>query len=223
MGNKLARAQIYILKTDGKGGKDDNDDCIEVCFNPKEYSLEKSVAWQNDKSFKDAPQAEFTGPSPMTLSVSLQFDTYEERVSVRRKYVQRIEKCVLMREGLADASDKQKVAPPVILFVWGNFTFKGVAETLSQKYTMFLSDGTPVRAECSLKIRNIIDKLPDEAPITSTGGGGGKSYTVQEGDRLDSIAATQLGDASRWTEIAMLNDIDDPTKLSKGQSLQLPD
>ena len=54
-------------------------------------------------------------------------------------------------------SDKQKFRPPTILFVWGRFTFKGVVESLSQKYTMFLSDGTPVRAECALKIRNVID------------------------------------------------------------------
>ena len=56
------------------------------------------------------------------------------------------------------AKDKQKFRPPTILFIWGRFIFKGVVESLSQKYTMFLSDGTPVRAECALKIRNVIDK-----------------------------------------------------------------
>ena len=42
---KLERARIHVLKGDGtKDGPNDIEDYIEVCFNPKEYSLEKSVA-----------------------------------------------------------------------------------------------------------------------------------------------------------------------------------
>src|SRR3954470_4040527 len=147
---KLERATIYVLKDDGKkGSKDDAESKIEVCFNPKEYSLEKSVSWDSEKAFADAPQPEFTKPSAMTLSVTLQFDTYEERVSVREKYVKYIEALAFMRKQLSkkpSPNEKKNSSPPVILFVWGRFTFKGVVESLSQKYTMFLADGTPVRA-----------------------------------------------------------------------------
>ena len=104
----------------------------------------------------------------MSLSVTLQFDTYEERTNVRDKWVRKIEKLTLMTGDLpkdgtkASKSDKQKFRPPTILFIWGRFSFKGVVESLSQKYTMFLSDGTPVRAECALKIRNVLDKNMDD-------------------------------------------------------------
>ena len=92
---KLERARIHVLKGDGtKESKDDT--FIEVCFNPKEYSLEKSVEWDAEKAFSDAPQPEFKAPKPMTLSVTLQFDTYEERTNVRDKWVRKIEKLTMM-------------------------------------------------------------------------------------------------------------------------------
>ncbi|MDB4964466.1 MAG: LysM domain [Myxococcales bacterium] len=228
---KLERARIHVLKGDGQKSSD-VDTHIEVCFNPKEYSLEKSVEWDAEKAFSDAPQPEFKAPKPMTLSVTLQFDSYEERVSVRDKWVRKIEKLTMMAQQLkndgkgANKADKQKYRPPVILFIWGRFTFKGVIESLSQKYTMFLSDGTPVRAECGLKIRNVIDNNIDEGTSqnwSASKGGSGKPYTVQQNDRLDLIAATQLGDAGRWPEIAALNDIVDPTTMDNKSTLMIPE
>lgn len=225
---KLERAKIYVLDNDGSNSnaKAEPKNGIDVCFNPKEYSLDKSVNWDSEKAFTDAPQPEFKEPSAMTLSVTLQFDTYEERVSVRDKYVRAIEKLAMMRTAYSkqpSKQDKKKSSPPVILFVWGRFTFKGVVESLSQKYTMFLSDGTPVRAEVALKIRNVLEsRIDDDQKLSSNASTSTKTYTVKDGDRLDSIAATELGDASRWPEIAMENNIDDPSKLTSGKVLKIP-
>lgn len=226
---KLERARIHVLKGDGsKDGPSDIDDYIEVCFNPKEYSLEKSVEWDAEKAFSDAPQPEFKAPKPMTLSVTLQFDTYEERSNVRDKWVRKLEKLTMMTGDLpkdgtkASKSDKQKFRPPTILFVWGRFVFKGVIESLSQKYTMFLSDGTPVRAECALKIRNVLNKNVDTGE-SQKGSDGSKTRKVDVGpdDRLDLIAAKELGDAGRWNEIALLNDIVDAGNIAKGDGKRL--
>jgi hypothetical protein len=231
---KLERARIHVLK--GDGSTNDAESYIEVCFNPKEYALEKSVEWDAEKAFSDAPQPEFKAPKPMTLSVTLQFDTYEERTNVRDKWVRKIEKLTMMTGDLpkdgtkASKSDKQKFRPPTVLFIWGRFSFKGVVESLSQKYTMFLSDGTPVRAECALKLRNVLDKAVDDdkSQTFNKPSETGKTYKVQDNDRLDLIAATQLGDAGRWAEIAALNDIVDPAKIagSDGQrktNLNMPE
>lgn len=49
-----------------------------------------------------------------------------------------------------------------------------------------------------------------------------KTYTVVKGDTLGRIAATQLGSASRWQEIAKLNDLRDPNTIRPGQILKLP-
>ena len=50
------------------------------------------------------------------------------------------------------------------------------------------------------------------------------TYTVQRGDTLSSIAEEQLGDASRWPEIFVLNRhiLSDPDEIRPGQELSLP-
>lgn len=67
--------------------------------------------------------------------------------------------------------------------------------------------------------------------VTARRAGGGKddepdrgkrTYTVKAGDTLSAIAARELGDSSRWTDIADLNGIRDPRKLRVGQVLKLP-
>jgi nucleoid-associated protein YgaU len=50
----------------------------------------------------------------------------------------------------------------------------------------------------------------------------GTVYVVKAGDTLSSIAAKQLGDSSRWREIARLNNIRDPRNVKKGQKLRMP-
>jgi LysM repeat protein len=50
----------------------------------------------------------------------------------------------------------------------------------------------------------------------------GWTYTVKQGDTLSSIAARQLGNASRWQEIRTLNNIRDPNMINVGQVLRMP-
>lgn len=230
---KLERARIYVLPGNGEAQNQDKaESAIDVCFNPKEYSLEKSVEWDAEKAFSDAPHPEFKAPKPMTLSVTLQFDSYEERVNVRDKWVRKIEKLAFMKaqfpndgKGVKSVKEKQKYRPPVILFVWGRFSFKGVIESLSQKYTMFLSDGTPVRAEVALKIRSVInvDIDDDQSQSFNTKSSDGKPYPVKEGDRLDLIAARELGDAGRWAELAAFNGITDPVTMDGKKQIMIPE
>lgn len=58
---------------------------------------------------------------------------------------------------------------------------------------------------------------------SSTSADGNRVYRVKAGDTLSSIAAAKLGKASRWPEIAKLNGLRDPNKLTVGQRLRLPE
>jgi hypothetical protein len=125
---------------------------MAVCFNPKEFTLDKSASWQQGKATEDEPIEVFSAPSPATMSVTLMFDTYEDPpeggkpVSVYTKYTSNLEKLIYII-----GSNKKR--PPLTRFIWGRFCFVGIVESLSQKFTMFLGDGTPVRCECTLKMK----------------------------------------------------------------------
>ena len=47
-------------------------------------------------------------------------------------------------------------------------------------------------------------------------------YVVQKGDILGEVSKKLLGSARRWTEIASLNNLDDPDNLTEGMKLKIP-
>ena len=109
-----------------------------VLFNPKELNVDKSVPWGlHDKAEGDAPSLEFTAGEPMRMSVELMFDGYETQTNVSR-VVAMLEKFV------APPGEKR---PPPVLLQWGQgLQFKCILESFSLRFTLFLEDGTPVRA-----------------------------------------------------------------------------
>ena len=61
----------------------------DVLFNPKEYSVQKSVQWEPHKApGLDTPEQEFTSGNPAVLSVELFFDTYEAKKDVRTDHTE---------------------------------------------------------------------------------------------------------------------------------------
>lgn len=131
-------------------------------FNPKEISIDKSVPWNKHKNPKgNIPMLEFTNAENRNMTFELFFDTSETGAPVFGM-IEPLHRMTLIREGGAE-SEKH---PPRVLVAWGGMqTFKGVIESLGVKYTMFASNGVPVRATCSLKIKEV-----DEV---QAGGGGG--------------------------------------------------
>ncbi len=121
---------------------------VEAFFNPKEVAIDKKVPWNKHKSTKaNVPELEFTDAEPQQLQMELLFDTYESRRSVHSDYVEVLESFMKIIPDLK--------RPPMCLFLWGqNFpSFMGVIDSLSTKYTMFLPDGTPVRATVSVSMK----------------------------------------------------------------------
>lgn len=135
----LTKAMINIYQ----GGKTNPIDTINVCFNPDSYKVNTdrqiSIKKQIDKD--KSANSQVTGPNPQTLSMKLYFDTYEEKVSVT-KYTNRL---LLL---LKNETEEQNSCE----FVWGKFKFRGLVNSLNQEFTMFLEDGTPVRANMDLTI-----------------------------------------------------------------------
>ncbi len=78
------------------------------------------------------------------------FDTYETKDNVYEKFIRSLENLTLVDPAL----DR----PPMVKVVWGQANglpaFSGVVDSMSTKYTMFMPDGTPVRATASLKMKS---------------------------------------------------------------------
>jgi LysM repeat protein len=130
---------------------------------------------------------------------------------------------MMVDDGLKD--NKSKVGrPSKILFQWGKgVNFEAVVQSVSQNFTMFLSDGIPVRAKLIVGLLQLRD-LTNQAPTnpTSQGDGGERIWTVQQGETLSLIAHRALGDTKAWRSIAAMNKLEDVRKLEAGTVLVIP-
>lgn len=185
---------------------------IPVMFNPEEYSLDlgNTFAEIGIPGLQTSP-IQYVRGNLRTLKMELFFDTYEQKVDVRTQ-TQRITS--LLNKNVTTQ------APPILLFSWGSLQFKCVLESVGQNFTMFLSNGMPVRAKLSVNFKEF---EPVEIEIERGLFIGPPTVrNVVEGDTLSKIAGDLLGKPGDWREIAELNDIDDPFNLPPGQSLIIP-
>lgn len=208
---KPEKAKITILDGPNKNQE------INVMFNPSEYSIIYTAQIEEQKN-KDPS---FDKVKVDDFPVKLIFDTYEmpEKTDVR-KITEKIVKLIMpYGEG------RTKKRPPVCLFSWGKFSYKGIITKVDQKFILFLPDGTPVREELSIVFKAIMkqeefNKLMGLEACR-------KIWTVKSGDRLDLIAEMELKDASLWRKIAIENNIDDPLKFPLdadiGRKMIIPD
>lgn len=235
---ELKKLKIYYERPSGKRpGK------IETLFNPGEISRSRRATWQAEPLAGHggpggaSPEVEFYAVEPETLSVNLFFDTYESRSDAAgwalgalppvpgglvststagdvREYTEQI--AALAR------IDQELHRPPVCRLWWGKFdVFQGVLTDLSQNYTMFLEDGTPVRATLSCTFLEVVPQAKirvnelHSADVPRT-------RRVTRTDTLASIAAQEYGDPARWREIARANQVVNPRRLRPGDVLVIP-
>ena len=213
MGNLVGAKKLMISAIDGKQAGLIKG--VEAMFNPKDYTVSKSVPWNpHPEAGGDAPELQFTTGQGRTLALELFFDTYEAGGSVRA-FTKALDTFSLI--------DVELHRPPQVLVTWGSIAFRGVIESLNHRFTMFREDGTPVRATSTLSIREA-----DSASKQDEDKGGKKSpdhakvRTIKRGETLQSIAFAEYDDSSEWRRIADANGIDDPLRLEPGLKLLVP-
>jgi len=130
---------------------------------------------------------------------------------------------MIVDEKLKDKKNK-KGRPPKVRFQWGTaWSFNAVITSISQKFTLFSTDGTPVRATLTVSFQQIQDTAELAAQNPTSGGvGGERVWTVTDGDTLAWIAHKEYGDTSQWRRIADANKLTDVRSLVPGTVLVIP-
>jgi hypothetical protein len=206
----MGLAKLSITPLDGKNANKQ----IDALFNPKEYTIAKSVPWNPHASAGlDAPEMQFTTGQGETLNLELFFDTYEAGSNVR-EHTDKLHALALI--------DAELHRPPLLVVTWGQLKFQGVVESINHRFTMFLENGTPVRATCTLSLREARSaaQQSQDKPLESPDHA--KLHAVRRGETLQSIAAREYDDPGEWRRIADANGIDDPFRLEPGTRLMIP-
>jgi len=214
--SKPEKARIINLE-------DPTEPVIECLFNPSEYTFTKRNTWSKAEiKGKNVPDLEFGGGDSMTLKMQLFFDTYTTGGDVR-DITKRIWKLMNVVEGPLMDLTSYKGRPPMVMFQWGTtWSFKAVITDITQKFTLFRYDGTPVRATLDVTFLQAKEemKFPGQNPTTISRPGF-KRRVVKEGETIDWIAYDEYGDSAMWRFIAETNNLDNPRRLRPGQELAI--
>lgn len=201
----LAKAKITVEAT---------GEVFPVMFNPEEYTLNK------DNNFAaqaipglSGPILQFVHGNMRTLDMELFFDTYEAHTDVRSQ----TNKIVDLLNINSDLH-----APPVLRIAWASLHFRCVLAKVSQKFVLFLPDGTPVRAKLSVSFSEYIDPNQEAKQVNRQTANFTKIHVVQLGETLSDIAGRLYNDALMWRPIAIVNDVENPRVLQAGQELRIP-
>lgn len=198
---------------------------IPVMFNPEEYTVSK------DNNFAQmavpglrAPIIQFVHGNMQTLEMELFLDTYEEHRVASRVINQAgddVRKLTRLVTDLLNI-DPTTHAPPVLIFAWASLTFTCVLARATQRFIMFLPDGTPVRARLQVTFNEFTNAELEAKEIKRETVDYTKIHTVSQGETLSSIAWRTYGNPRLWRPIALRNGIDNPHVLQVGRNLILP-
>ena len=187
---------------------------ITLQFNPTEYQLQKSNNFAEIAiPGLETPPLQYVRGSAKKLTTELLLDTSDTLEDVRKR-TDPLQRLMKINGGLH--------APPILRLVWDGEVFLGVVESLNVTFVLFTSTGVPLRAKVGLAlieyrtVEEQIAETPRQSPDVE------KSHVVRRGDSLASVANLAYNDPTQWRVIAANNGIQDPRRLTPGQTLQIP-
>lgn len=198
---------------------------ISVQFNPEEYTLNREISYaQAAIPGLSAPILQFVHGNMQTLQMELFLDSYEQH-KVGSKTINSAQSDVrVLVKAVTDlmSIEPSTHAPPVLLFTWGSLAFTCVLANCSQRYTMFLPEGIPVRARLTVTFNEYRNTELEAKEIKRETSDYSKRHAVSQGETLSSIASTEYGDPRLWRLIAIANRLQSARNLKPGLKLLLP-
>ncbi len=229
----LIKARFDVFKSDGSLAY-----FIPVQFNPTELAYAKSnqIAEIAIPGL-DSPVLQYVYGNAETIQLELFFDVTdfaEGHIAVSvTEMTDRI--YGLMKQ------ERETHAPPKCRFAWGMptasgpamaaasggaeasaapFWFSCVVESVDRRFTMFNSDGVPIRARLNVRLREY--KTVDQMVARLGSADHSKARVLKRGQRLEQISTAEYETPSQWRRIARTNDIDDPRRVEPGTLLRVP-
>jgi hypothetical protein len=207
---------------------------FEVQFNPNEYGMTKGAKYAEVViPGLDSPVLQFVNGENEKLTLELFFDTTDEKgtgadavsVSTKLDAFYRLVKV----DGAAHA-------PPVVRVTWGEefpgpaagendkpvAVFDAVVESVQRKYTLFNSEGVPLRALATVTLREYKTLEEQLQEINFRSSDHTRVHVVRQGETLPLIAYEAYQDPGPWRLVAAHNKLLNPRNLRPGMVLHLP-
>lgn len=192
---------------------------IQVLFNPKEYTVERSSTFAEiGIPGLEAPILQFVRGNTEKLNFDLLVDTTDKPLGTEDRNAAKVVARILE---LAEI-ESSRHAPPVVSFEWADLALDGVVESVRRQFVLFDPDGTPTRVQMSLSVKRYRTLIEQLGKMNLQSRDRTRTAVVGVGDTLPRIASRAYGDDGLWRPIADANAIADPTLLEEGRVLRIP-
>ncbi|MFN0250198.1 MAG: hypothetical protein ACKV2T_25160 [Kofleriaceae bacterium] len=137
---------------------DDEELTVEAQFNPRELQIKSPVTWKAHASIGAQSVAtkptEFVAMAPETMSVELTLDSFENNGTLVTDTVTTLRAMAGVRRPHSSKKGNTQ-RPSYCVATWGaQPPFRCVIESIDVKYTMFGTDGTPLRATVVIGLKS---------------------------------------------------------------------
>jgi hypothetical protein len=170
----------------------------------------------------------FLNRIPRTLTVELYFDGTKSSPSANagigfnRALGSNVDLQVQAFLKMSITIDGAKHRAAFLLFTWGTFVFPAVVESAAVSYTLFDSDGRPLRAKITVTAHEHIDSTKLGQLLRLSSPDLTHSRVVKAGDTLPNLTREIYGDETLYTQVAKVNNLKNYRKLTPGQTLIFP-
>jgi Contractile injection system tube protein len=202
---------------------------FELPVNPESYTQNYKVEYNSQQGQgNQSTDARFKSTAPEELRLDFFFDETHtiEGYGNENKYVTGVYKDV--QAELKDFLDTvyhmegEIHRPRFLQLTWGTFTFSCILKNLDLNYTLFKSDGTPLRIKIAATFLNYIaqdervarekKKSPDLTRIRN----------AKQGERLDLMTSEVYNTPQYVLQVAKANNLSSIRQLKQGQELRFP-
>ncbi|MDZ4784706.1 MAG: hypothetical protein SGJ02_01390 [bacterium] len=197
-------------------------------YNPTSFSVSHAITYDEAQkdTVGDMPK-KFKNATPRSLSMELFFDgtgaspsstdALSNAVNVNTVDI-RIQTFLKLAYQINGASHKSSY----VMIIWGTFIMTGVLKSANVTYTMFDTNGRPLRAKVNVVVEESVSNSLIGKILKLSSPDLSKAHIVKAGDELALLCFKEYGDASLYTQVAKVNGLKNYRKLKPGMELLFP-
>lgn len=201
------------LKANGKEFK--------VMVNPQDFSVKDSVGYSNSNESRNPKFNQYDG-SVFTIP-KIFLDT-TGAIPMSQWPIQNgtIDAMIKLLKSIVYDFDGSSHEPPIVEIIWGSNQFKGRLLSMDTKYTLFDSEGGPLRAEIQLEFTSYQTISEIEAAANKSSPDLTHVIEVKAGDTLPNLCNKVYRDSSYYMQVARINGLSSFCYLKPGTRLVFP-
>jgi len=215
MAGNLKKMQIEAYK---EADYSDTAETFEVMFNPNTYSHKYEIEFEDRQGAGDSASPQVFGKiKPQEYFFEFVFDgtgTAAEKINVHET----VETFLAITGKYEGDSHRTKY----LILHWGTLLTACVLKSAEITYTLFASDGSPLRAKIKADFAENVEDTKRVAEERKNSPDLTHVRVVREGEHLSLLCQQMYGTPDYYLQVATFNELNNFRNLQTGQTLLFP-